>query len=206
MGVSCRIDVVLSARDPRLVPKLEAFLRDHHQPLYLSLERDAVFEQLLLLAPPEDLKPFVVDEACDPESHMRFAVLTKLPAETLPEADHCLLKQIPRLARPRKSLQHLNPLRRRCSQDTGRFATKAIYQPMLAIYKQDVSKWVEDAWGAMLAYLARYDEKGGLELLKQGIKLGDGQPTNAIKCREGNLFHRSQEHRENNTNTDKAQY
>ena len=51
-----------------------------------------------------------------------------------------------------------------------RFATLAIYQPMLAVYKQYGSKWLDDARGGMLAYLARYDEKGGLELLRQGIK------------------------------------
>jgi len=61
----------------------------------------------------------------------------------------------------------------------GRFATRAIYPPMLAVYKRYGSKWLDDARGGMLAYLARYDEKGGLELLKQGIKLGTGQPSNA---------------------------
>ena len=109
---------------------------------------------------------------------MRFAVLTKLPAETVPEADQCLLKQIPRLGASKEKLAAFELTQK--TMLAGRFATKAIYQPMLAIYKQDGSKWVEDARGAMLAYLARYDEKGGLELLKQGIKLGDGQSSNAV--------------------------
>jgi hypothetical protein len=63
---------------------------------------------------------------------------------------------------------------------TGWFATSAIYPQMLAVYNQSGSKWQEDARGGMLAYLARYDEKGRLKLLKQGIKLGTGQPSNAV--------------------------
>jgi hypothetical protein len=163
--------------DPRLVPSLEAFLREHQPPIFGGA-RDAVFNQLLILAPPEDVRPFVVDAACDPQSRMRFDVLTKLPEETLPEADQCLLKQIRQLgASEERSVQV------ELTQKTmlaGRFATKAIYQPMLAVYKQYGSKWLDDARGGMLAYLARYDEKGGLELLKQGIKLGKSQPSNAV--------------------------
>jgi hypothetical protein len=169
--VSWRIEVVLNARDPRLVPKLEAFLREHHQPQYLSPERDAVFEELLLLAPPEDLRPFVVDAACDPESRMRFNVLTKLPVESLPEADQCLLKQIQQLSGSKEGLG-LFELTEKTTL-AGRFASRAIYQPMLAIYKQYGSKWIGNVRGAMLAYLARYDEKGGLELLRQGLKPDD---------------------------------
>jgi hypothetical protein len=163
--------------DPRIVPALEDFLREHQPPRIFGGTRDAVFKQMLILAPPEDVKPFVVDAACDPESRMRFEVLTKLPEDTLPEADQCLLKQIRRLgASEERSAQF------ELTQKTmlaGRFATKAIYQPMLAVYKQYGSKWLDDARGGMLAYLARYDEKGGLELLKQGIKIGTGQPSNA---------------------------
>jgi hypothetical protein len=132
------IDLLLDAKDPRLVPRLEAFLREHHQPRYLSPERDAVFEQLLLLAPPEDLKPFVVDAACDPESRMRFNVLTKLPVESLPEADQCLLKQIQQLSASKEGLG-LFELTEKTTL-AGRFASRAIYQPMLAIYKQYGSK------------------------------------------------------------------
>jgi hypothetical protein len=97
-----------------------------------------VFEQLLLLAPPEDLKPFVVDAACDPESRMRFNVLTKLPVESLPEADQCLLKQIQQLSASKEGLG-LFELTEKTTL-AGRFASRAIYQPMLAIYKQYGSK------------------------------------------------------------------
>jgi hypothetical protein len=123
---------------------------------------------LLILAPPEDVRPFVVDAACDPESRMRFDVLTKLPGETLPEADQSLLKQIRRLGASEDRSEQFE-LRQK-TMLAGRFATKAFYQPMLVVYKQYSSKWDGDARGGMLAYLARYDEKGGLELLKQGIK------------------------------------
>ena len=169
------IDVLLNAwgqylSDPRLVPSLEEFLRERQPPIF-SVTRDAVLNHLLKLAPADDVKPFVVDAACDTQSRMRFEVLTKLPEETLPEADRCLLKQIQQLvaSEDRAAQFHL-------AQKTmlaGRFATKAIYQPMLAVYTQYDSKW-EAARGGMLAYLARYDEKGGLELLKQRFKPGAG--------------------------------
>jgi hypothetical protein len=96
----------------------------------------------------------------------------------LPEVDQCLLQQVTKLAasddwQTQFMLSLKTPL-------AGRFATSAIYPQMLAVYKQYGSKWREDARGGMLAYLARYDEKGGLELLKQGIKLGTGEPFNAV--------------------------
>jgi hypothetical protein len=83
-------------------------LREHQPGPIFGGTRDAAFNQLLILAPPEDLKPFVVHAAWDPESRMRFDVPTKLPEETLPEADQRLLKQIGRLGASRKTLHNLN--------------------------------------------------------------------------------------------------
>jgi hypothetical protein len=176
------IDVLLNVygkylSDTRLVPSLEDFLRDQ-QPSILSGARNAVLRHLLLLAPSQDVRPFVAAAICDPESRMSFDILTKLPDAILPEVDQCLLQQVTKLAasadRPAQMMLSLKtPL-------AGRFATSAIYPQMLVVYNQYGSKWQEDARGGMLAYLARYDEKGGLELLKQGIKLGTGQPFNAV--------------------------
>jgi hypothetical protein len=176
------IDVLLNVygkylSDTRLVPSLEDFLRDRQPPIFAGA-RNAVLRHLLLLAPSQDVRPFVAAAICDPESRMSFDILTKLPDAILPEVDQCLLQQITKLAasadRPAQMMLSLKtPL-------AGRFATSAIYPQMLVVYNQYGSKWQEDARGGMLAYLARYDEKGGLELLKQGIKLGTGQPINAV--------------------------
>ena len=51
----------------------------------------------------------------------------------------------------------------------GRFATNAIYQPMLSLYMQYGDKWTNDARGGLLAYLSRYAQKNGLALLKQEL-------------------------------------
>jgi hypothetical protein len=85
-----------SLNDSAFIPALEGFLRDHQPPLF-GRTRDAAFERLLTLAPAEDLRPIVVDAACDEKSHMTFGTLTKLPDEVLPDADECLLKEIQRL-------------------------------------------------------------------------------------------------------------
>jgi hypothetical protein len=48
--------------DPRLVPDLEGFLRGDQPPIF-SVTQNAVFKQLLALASPQDVRPFVVGEA-----------------------------------------------------------------------------------------------------------------------------------------------
>jgi hypothetical protein len=143
---------------------------------------------LLTLAPTKDLRAVAVDAACDENSHMTFETLTKLPDEVLPETNECLLKEIKRLGQMgRVELSGQTFAHIQLEQKTmlaGRFATKAIYQPMLSLYTfatkaiyqpmlslytQYGDKWTDDARGGMLAYLSRYDEKGGLALLKQEL-------------------------------------
>jgi hypothetical protein len=68
------IDVLMNAygkylSDPRLVPSLEAFLREHQPPIFGGA-RGAAFNQLLILAPPEDvghsslMQPAIQSRAC----------------------------------------------------------------------------------------------------------------------------------------------
>jgi hypothetical protein len=161
-----------SLNDPAFIPGLEGFLREHQPPIFGRV-RDAAFQRLLTLAPTKDLRAVVVDAACDEKSRMTFETLTKLPDEVLPETDECLLKEIKRLGKMgRVELSGQTFAHIQLEQKTmlaGRFATKAIYQPMLSLYAQYGDKWTDDARGGMLAYLSRYDEKGGLALLKQEL-------------------------------------
>jgi hypothetical protein len=55
---------------------------------------------------------------------MRFDVLTKLPEETLPEADQCLLKQIGRLGASQENFAQFELTQK--TRLAGRFATKVI--------------------------------------------------------------------------------
>ena len=161
-----------SLDDSAFIPGLEGFLREHQPPIFGRV-RDAAFQRLMTLAPAKDLRVVVVDAACDEKSRMTFETLTKLPDEVLPEADECLLKEIKRLGQMgRVQLSGQIFAHIQLEQKTmlaGRFATKAIYQPMLSLYMQYGHKWTDEARGGILAYLSRYAQKNGLALLKQEL-------------------------------------
>lgn len=153
--------------DPRVVPALKNLLEAKLDDTFLGTE-SAALNRLMELAP-GDGRPYVVEAACTPAKNLDFDVMAKLPADTLPEVDNCLLSELQNDADTTGGRA-----RARISQKAmlaGRFATKSIYPQMLALYQQYGAQWDDQTRGGMLAYLARYDTLGGLKLLQAGIPL-----------------------------------
>ena len=153
--------------DPRIVPALKNLLEASLDDKFQGTE-SAALNRLMELAPGEG-RPYVVEAACNPGKNLDFDAMAKLPADSLPEVDNCLLSELQNDADATGGRA-----RARISQKAmlaGRFATKSIYPQMLALYQQYGAHWDDQTRGGMLAYLARYDTPGGLKLLQAGIPL-----------------------------------
>ncbi|HXN20328.1 MAG TPA: hypothetical protein VN875_18470 [Candidatus Binatus sp.] len=155
--------------DQRIVPALKHLLEEKLDDTFQGT-KSAALKRLMELAPAEG-RPYVVEAACNPTEYLQFDVMAKLPADSLPEVDDCLLSDLQSRAsgggKPRALMSEKAML-------AGRFATKSVYPQMLALYQQYGSQWGGDTRGGILAYLAHWDTQGGLKLLQAGIAL-DGK-------------------------------
>jgi hypothetical protein len=153
--------------DPRIVPALKSLLEAKLDDTFQGTQ-SAALNRLMELAP-GDGRPYVVEAACNPAKNLNFDAMAKLPADTLPEVDNCLLSELQNDADTAGGRA-----RARISQKAmlaGRFATKSIYPKMLVLYQQYGAHWDDQTRGGMLAYLARYDTPGGVKMLQAGIPL-----------------------------------
>lgn len=166
-----QIDWMLNAygkylADDRMVPALLDILREQHSSVFSS-SRSAVFNHLISRSSASaSIKPFLIDEICDPRSLTQFDVLTTAPFDSLQETDACLLNHIRQFSSGDRGtqiyLQHKAAL-------AARFATAAVYDDLLKTYLKDSGKWDGQARGAMLAYLARYGGESTLSLLESAM-------------------------------------
>lgn len=160
--------------DQRIVPALKTLLEEKLDDTFLGT-KSAALNRLMELAPGE-ARPYVVEAACNPDEILRFEVMTKLPADNLPEVDNCLLSQLQNAGATNSARQRVQLSQK--AMLAGRFATASNYPQMLALYQQRHAQWDDETRGGMLAYLARYDTPGGLKLLESGIAL-NGDALNA---------------------------
>lgn len=151
--------------DQRIVPALKNLLEEKLDNIFLGT-KSAALNRLMELAP-GDARPYVVEAACNSDEILHFDVMAKLPADSLPEVDNCLLSEIQNAAAGRR--QHFQLSQK--AMLAGRFATATIYSQMVELYQQHHAEWDDETRGGMLAYLARYDTPGGLKLLEAGIPL-----------------------------------
>ena len=114
--------------DQRIVPALKNLLQEKLDDTFLGT-KSAALKRLMELAPGEG-RPYVVEAACNPDENLQFEVMAKLPADSLPEVDNCLLNELQNLA-GRRGKQF--PLGQKAML-AGRFATNSNYSQMLMLY------------------------------------------------------------------------
>ena len=156
-------------RDPSIRPALERMLTKQHQHQGYLIRASAL--NRLIEMDQERARSFVVAELCDPASVVDFDVLTALKDEALPEADEALLEQVRRLGQNGDStlLRHKALL-------VARYASPAIYDSLMEVYKTWGAKWPPDARASLLGYFARYNETQAISLIEQALaELGQGQ-------------------------------
>jgi hypothetical protein len=152
--------------DPSILPALERMLTKERLPQGGSTRASAL-TRLIELAPDRS-RPFVVAELIDPDSFVNVEALGALKAETLPEADNALLEQIRRLAPIKQNRDSV--LLRQKTMLAARYASPAIYESLLEVYQNWGAKWESDARGALLGYLARYNEAQAMPLIEQSLE------------------------------------
>jgi hypothetical protein len=153
-------------KDPRIVPALENILQMQNDPVFTG-ERAAVLRHLIEVAP-ENVRPIVVQEVCAPQSAGLDAV-RNAPFDILPETNECLWKRI-------HAASTSSERRARIDLDQGtafaaRFATKAIYDDLFALYEESGADWNGEARGGMLAYLMRWDAQRARPLLDKALPM-----------------------------------
>lgn len=159
-------------RDPSLATAIEHMLTRNNVPQGQQI-RTAALKRLLELSP-ERARPYFIKEISDPSSVADFDVLSSLTDSALPEVDNALLEQIRKYAPikqgfDRTLLHHKTLL-------AARYASPAVYDELMEIYKTWSSKWEPDARAALLSYFARYNEKQAMPLIEQALaELQPGQ-------------------------------
>jgi hypothetical protein len=156
-------------QDPRIVPALESILQTQKDPV-LSGERAAVEAQLIKLAP-QNVRSFVVGEVCA-DYRVQLTPIQEAPFDVLPETDECLKEQIQAAS---ENVKHGGVDLQMKTALAARFATNAIYDDLLTLYKRSSANWDGQARGGMLAYFMRWDASRGLPLLEAALPIGAQQ-------------------------------
>jgi hypothetical protein len=156
-------------QDPRMVPALESILQTQKDPI-MNGERAAVEAQMIKLAP-QNVRSFVIEEVCA-NYRVMLKPIQDAPFDVLPETDECLKKQIQAAS---ENVKHGGVDLQMKTALAARFATNAIYDDLLSLYKRSSADWDGQARGGMLAYFMRWDASRGLPLLEAALPIGAEQ-------------------------------
>jgi hypothetical protein len=151
-------------QDPALIGPLKQLLSNNARESR-GIHRMAL-ERLLEMSPDEG-RPYVIAQACDPTSLIDLEVMGRLSDKSLPQVDTCLLEQLKRLKSPvdngaRFFIQYKAAL-------AARYATESIYQDVLDIYRQTALRLPGETAVALLAYLAKQNELATIPLIEETL-------------------------------------
>lgn len=152
-------------RDPSLVPALERTLAAERSPQDFQVRAAALTRLMEFDA--QRARPFVIAELRDVDSFVDLDVLAPLEDATLPEADEALLAQIRALALSGPNVDSVR-LRQRVLL-AARFASPAVYDGLMEVYRRAGSKWYPDARGGLIGYFARWNEAQAAPLVEQAL-------------------------------------
>ena len=151
-------------RDPSLIPVLKKLL--------ISTNRMGkginwtVLKRLIELSPAE-ARPFVIAIISGPVPFINTEILGSLPDKTLPEVDQPLLSQLRAAAKMGdvRSELFLKPK----AAMAARYATSSIYPNLMEVYTENVKQLTMSSRAALLAYLAKQNEREALPLIEQAL-------------------------------------
>ena len=151
-------------RDPSLIPVLKRLL--------ISTARMGkginwtVLKRLIELSPAE-ARPYVIAVISGPLPFIDTEILGSLPDKTLPEVDQPLLSQLRAAAKMGdvRSEVFLKPK----AAMAARYATSSIYPDRMVVYTENVKQLTMSSRAALLAYLAKQNEREALPLIEQAL-------------------------------------
>lgn len=149
-------------RDPSIMGPLKQLLSDNSRSSK-GLHRLAI-ERLIEMSP-DEARPYVIAQICDPTSMIDREILGQLSDKSLPEVDNCLVEQFRRFKSSTQNIarvffEHKAAL-------AARYATENIYQDVSEIYRETASRLSFETRAAILAYLAKQNEGETIPLIEQ---------------------------------------
>jgi hypothetical protein len=151
-------------RDPSLIPVLKKLLGSTDR---MSKGINKTLLKRLIDLSPDEARPFVVAEISDPSSFVDPEVLGSLPDKTLPEVDQLLLSQLRALAKVGDvRTEFVFKLRAALAV---RYASSNIYPDLMTTYTENVKRLTISSRAALLAYLAKQNEREALPLIEQQL-------------------------------------
>jgi hypothetical protein len=148
-------------RDPSLIPALKRLLGSTDR-MSKSIHK-TVLKRLIDLSP-DEARPYVIAEISDPMSLVNPEILGSLPDKTLPEVDQPLLSQLRALA---KGGVRMELWLKQKAAVAVRYATSSIYPDLMTIYAENLKQLTISSRAALLAYLAKQNEREALPLIEQ---------------------------------------
>jgi hypothetical protein len=163
-------------RDPSLIPALKRLLGSTDR-MTKGIHK-TVLKRLIDLSP-DEARPYVIAEISDPRSLVGPEILGSLPDKTLPEVDQPLLSQLRALAKTGDVRMDLW-LKQKAAVAV-RYATSSIYPDLMTIYTENLKQLTISSRAALLAYLAKQNEREALPLIEQQLaELPDNQEFNFL--------------------------
>jgi hypothetical protein len=150
-------------RDPSMIPVLKKLLGSTDR-MSQGIHR-TLLKRLLDLSP-DEARPYVIAEIKTPQSLVDPEILGSLPDQTLSEIDQPLLTQLRALVRGGVYTELW--FTRKVAVGV-RYASSAIYPDMLAMYTDNVKQLSAGSRAALLAYLAKQNEREALPLIEQAL-------------------------------------
>ena len=151
-------------RDPVMIPSLERMLTNTEYPeMHRPGMRAIALKRLTDLAP-QRARPFVISELKKTDSLYNDDTIESLESKPIPEIDDTLVAQIRLLGGTKPVGHNMTRLRFR-SILAAKFATNAVYDQLLDIYKDHSAKWGYDSRAFLLSYISRHDSAQALALL-----------------------------------------
>lgn len=151
-------------RDPSLIPALKRLL--------ISTARMGkginwiVLKRLIELSPAE-ARPYVIAAINGPMPFIDTEILGSLPDKTLPEVDQPLLSQL-RAAAKMGDVRAEMFLKPKAAM-AARYATSSIYPDLMSVYTENAKQLTMSSRAALLAYLAKQNEREALPLIEQTL-------------------------------------
>lgn len=156
--------------DRRVLPTLQKLVETSSGSF--SSNRSAALQQIQRIAP-DGLDAYIVQEACNEQPLHLKEVLSLTTAEILPAVDDCLTKHLQEsLKQPASGQRAIK--RDRTLEYIARFADANLVPQVMGAYKeQDAGEhWSQQARGAALCYLIRWNAPGAKQLLQSVLPGG----------------------------------
>jgi hypothetical protein len=182
-------------RDPLMIPVVERIVGsvapDEKDSDGENTDRHSCALMRLVEVAPERAVPYFVEELEHPDVELKLYPFGELKEATLAQVDKVLLGQIQTFAaegakEPGTGVKDKNDVMQAQASLmdrtllAARYASPAIYAPMLVLYEQYSGRWDSEQRGAVLAYLLRWNPAKTMPLVRAAIAPDDLPFSNAV--------------------------